>query len=138
MLLAMNEFDSRRYPRVPGKNVMRRFDAAEFSGTFHASCDIVGYMQEYLNQVHVDRDKALRLFFLMKFGTPLKCTFGEYVRRIGQGVVYYSFNNTDFAVEEYSQDYYLRSTMTPDSQSEWLRNMPLRTFRIFGMTFKKY
>lgn len=49
----------------------------------------------------------------------------------------YQYNGIVFAIEDYSQEYYLKSAMSKDEQSEWLLNMPMKEFKILGLTFKK-
>lgn len=112
-----------------------------FSGTFTTtSPEIWKWFQNLMDEVERDKEKALRLFFLMRFGMPLKCAEGE--KKIlhwenRHGYSEYHYNDSCFAIEDYSNEHYLRSAMSKDAQSEWLLNMPMKEFKILGLTFKK-
>lgn len=114
---------------------------ASFSGTFTCtSPEVWKWFQDSLDKFEKDKEKALRLFFLMRFGIPLKCSEGE--KKIlhwedRHGYSEYHYNDSCFAIEYYSKEHYLQSSMSKDAQSEWLLNMPMKEFRIFGLKFKK-
>ena len=110
-----------------------------FSGTISLSPKVLKPFQDSITEFEREKEKALRLFFLMRFGIPLRCAEGE--KKICHyeygDYSEYSFNGISFAIEDYSQEYYLRSAISKDAQSEWLLNMPMKEFKIFGLTFKK-
>ena len=112
-----------------------------FSGTFTCtSPELRKWFQDTLDKFEKDKKKALRLFFLMRFGIPLKCAEGE--KKIlhwedRHGYSEYHYNGVLFAIEDYSKECYMQSSMSKEAQSEWLLNMPMKEFKIFGLTFKK-
>lgn len=114
---------------------------ASLSGTFTCtSPEVWNWLQDSMAELEREREKALRLFFLMQFGIPLRCAEGE--KKIlhwedRHGYSEYHYNDSCFAIEDYSNEYYLQSSMSKDAQSEWLLNMPMKEFKIFGLTFKK-
>ena len=51
---------------------------ASFSGTFTCtSPEAWNWLQDSMAKFEREREKALRLFFLMRFGIPLRCAEGE-------------------------------------------------------------
>lgn len=111
-----------------------------FSGTISPLPEVLKWCQDSMDKFEKDKEKALRLFFLMQFGIPIKCAEGE--KKIlhweyRHGYSEYHYNDSCFAIEDYSDEYYLRSAMSKDAQLEWLLNMPMKEFKIFGLTFKK-
>lgn len=112
-------------------------DGNTFSATLRAPAEVIDYIQKEMNRYGRQRGMALRLFFLMMFRMPLGCAEGKKSSFRSGTKYYYLYNGTPFAIEDYSQGYHLRSIMTEDSQSEWLRNMPMKEFKIFGMIFLK-
>lgn len=114
---------------------------ASFSGTFTCtSPEVWNWLQDSMAEFERERKKALRLFFLMRFGIPLRCAEGE--KKIlhwedRHGYSEYHYNDSCFAIEDYSKEHYLQSSMSKEAQSEWLLNRPMKEFKIFGLTFKK-
>lgn len=112
-----------------------------FSGTISPPPpEVLKWFQDSMAEFEREREKALRLFFLMRFGIPLRCAEGEkkilhWEDRCGYSE--YHYNDSCFAIEDYSKEYYLQSSMSKEAQSEWLLNMPMKEFKIFGLTFKK-
>lgn len=122
------------------QNGMETMTHTSFSGTISPSPEVLKWLQDSMDKFERDKEKALRLFFLMRFGIPLRCAEGE--KKIihweyMHGYSEYHYNDSCFAIEDYSQEYNLRSSMSKEAQSEWLLNMPMKEFKIFGMTFKK-
>lgn len=113
---------------------------ASFSGITSPPPEVLKWFLDSMDKFERDKEKALRLFFLMRFGIPLRCAEGE--KKIihweaSHGYSEYHYNDSCFAIEDYSQEYYLQSSMSKEAQSEWLLNMPMKEFKIFGLTFKK-
>lgn len=109
------------------------------SGTISPSPEVLKWFQDEMDKFERDKEKALRLFFLMRFGIPLRCAEGDKkICRYEYGFYSeYSFNGIVFAIEDYSQEYFLKSSMSKDALLERLLNMPMKEFKIFGKTFKK-
>jgi len=110
------------------------------SGTISPSPEVLKWFQDAMDKFEKDKEKALRLFFLMQFGIPLRCAEGE--KKIlhwenRRGYSEYHYNDSCFAIEDYSQKHSFQSSMSKEAQSEWLLNMPMKEFKIFGMTFEK-
>lgn len=110
------------------------------SGTISLSPEVLKWFQDVMDKFEKDKEKALRLFFLMRFGIPLRCAEGE--KKIlhwedRHSYSEYQYNGVLFAIEDSSQEHYIKSSMSKDAQSEWLLNMPMKEFKIFGMTFLK-
>lgn len=110
------------------------------SGTISPSPEVLKWFQDEMDKFEKDKEKALRLFFLMRFGIPLRCAEGE--KKIlhwedRHSYSEYQYNGVLFAIEDSSQEHYIKSSMSKEAQSEWLLNMPMKKFKIFGMTFKK-
>lgn len=112
---------------------MKRYDIATKFKPQEILEKIVKQVDREFNEV----DKGLRLFFLMKFGIPYGCVEGTMEFYSEGNKTYFCYNNTAFAVKEFSHGYSISSTMSEDEQSKWLLNMPMKEFKIFGMTFKK-
>lgn len=121
------------------QNGLETMRHTSFSGTISPSPEVLKWFQDSMDKFERDKEKALRLFFLMRFGIPLRCAEGDKkICRYEYGFYSeYSFNGIVFAIEDYSQEYYMRSTMSLDDQSEWLRNIPMKEFKIFGLYYRK-
>ena len=120
-------------------NELQIGDYVSVSGTISPFPEVLKWFQDSMDKFERDKEKALRLFFLMRFGIPLRCAEGEKkICRYEYGFYSeYSFNGAVFAIEDYSQEYYLKSAMSKDAQLEWLLNIPMKEFKMFGKTFKK-
>lgn len=106
----------------------------------NSSPELIKFFQDTFHEYERDKEKAIRLFFLMRFGMPLKCAEGE--KKIlhwedRHDYSEYHYNGVLFAIEDYSKEYYLQSSMSKEDQWEWLWNMPMKEFKLFGKTFKK-
>lgn len=110
------------------------------SGTIPITPEIERWIHNQIEKYEREKEKAIRLFFLMRFGIPLRCAEGE--KKIlhwedRHGYSEYQYNGVLFAIEDYSQEHYIQSSMSKDAQSKWLLNMPMKEFKIFGLTYKK-
>ena len=119
------------------QNGMEGMKHTSFSGECTVPKEVFDYLFAEVERLYKEEEKAFRLFFLMKFGVPFKCAEGRKHCVMYGNVREYFYNGVSFATKDYSQEYYMRSTMSLDTQSEWLRNIPMKEFKIFGLTFKK-
>lgn len=110
---------------------------SKFSGVLHPSDETLKYFQESIDRTYYESMKALRLFFLMKFKMPFRCAVGDKTFVHYGNKKMYKYNGDCFAVEDYSQEHYLRSTLTSEEMYEWMKNMPMKKFKMFGKCIVK-
>ena len=107
------------------------------SGEIETTPEVYQWMQRQINGFFQDREKAIRLFFLMAFRIPLACSEGKKSCYFGDGRTYYLYNNIPLAVESVSEVGGMKSMLTLDAQYDWLAQIPMKQFKMFGTTYTK-
>lgn len=107
------------------------------SGRLDPTPEVVEWMNNTIQQAERDKEKALRLYFLMTFKIPLGCADGDKTIFYAHNREYYIYKGTPFAYVDTTDCLSINPMLTEDAQYRWLCDMPMKEFAIFGRTYKK-